>query len=80
MLSNRRRNDVLVILLFEEAVDILVFEVISDSQHEACTAKGSIIVIPQSQPYGPFYGTLLSFQGDSFEGSQNGDVHKEGDG
>ena len=62
MITNGRRNDVLVILLFEEAVDILVFEVISDSQHEACTAKGSIIVIPQSQPYGPFLWDIISRQ------------------
>ena len=36
VLSNGRRNSVLVILLFEEAVDILVFEIIRDGQHEAC--------------------------------------------
>ena len=36
VISNGQRNDVLVILLFEEAVDILVFEIIRDGQHEAC--------------------------------------------
>ena len=40
--------------------------------------KARLSLSLRHNPTGLFYGTL--FQGNSFEESQNGDVHKEGDG